>query len=182
MKNIFKYFFYVVLFFILLILFLPKENIYYFIVNQFKNYKVEILQKDLKNDILSISTTNTTVKYNSIKVANISTILFDTSIYKTNFSVDDITIDSSFKRFIPTKIDHIDMRYNILNPLSVDMKLNFNYGICKGKVDIYKSKISIECSVSKKFKNKYRTIVKKMIYKNNRSDKKTEVYSFEYKY
>ncbi|MEA3384304.1 MAG: hypothetical protein U9Q20_06515 [Campylobacterota bacterium] len=182
MKNIFKGLVYILFFFIVFILFLPKENIYYFALDKLKDEKIVLDHHNIKDEYFTLNVNNLSLKYDNIKVSTAKELKFDLFLYKTQFTLNKIDVDSSFSKFVPNKIESISVTHNILDPLFLNIESKFELGFAKGYIDILNNTISIEISVDKKFKTKYRYAIKQLKLIKDKSNEKEEVYSFEFKY
>ncbi|MEA2050803.1 MAG: hypothetical protein U9O56_08745 [Campylobacterota bacterium] len=182
MKTIFKYLLYFIFFIITLFLFLPKENIYYAILETLQKNKIVLSHSTLSDDYFSLDIKNIKTKYDDIEVSNNANFHLDMFLYKTNINIYDINIDQSFSKYIPTKIKNININHTIIDPLYINIDFDFGKYKAIGQVNLLKRVVKIDFNVDKLFKVKYKYIAKQLKQIKNNSDKKQEVYSFEYKY
>jgi len=182
MKIILKSLVYFLFFLMMLIAFLPKENIYYFALEQLNNKKIELNQNKIDDGYFKFIVDELQIKYDGLKVSDISNVEFDMFIYQTKIDISNIKVDNSFSKFVPNKIDTLTLSHTIINPLSIDINSKFNLGFCTGTIDLLNRVVKLDIVVAKAFKTKYRYIVKELKKSKERSNTKEEVYTYEYKF
>lgn len=182
MKTLLKYITYFLSFFILLLIFLPKENLYYFVVQKLQKENIELLAKNTKENITSLNIANLKIKYNKVEIAKMSNTNFNSFLFFSQVDIKDIVIDSSMNKFIPSNINNIVLTHSIIDPTKIEISSKFLLGSCIGFVDLANRVIKLDLIVSSRFKNKYKYIVKQLKFKNNIKNTKEQRYSYEYKF
>lgn len=129
MKIILKSFLISILFLYSLLIFLPKENLYYFLLEKLKAENVEIVNSAIKDKHISLNIYDTNVKYKKTDVATVKNIEVKSLLFQTNIDIKDIKIQKSLKKFFPYDMEYIRIEHNILNPLVIDIELSKQFKI-----------------------------------------------------
>jgi hypothetical protein len=180
MNLILKAIFHIILFIFLLIVFLPKEQLYYFVAKNLQSQKIELTHAQLDESIISLFIQNTKVKYNGIEALSIDKTSIKPNIFFNEIYLKDIKVDKAFKKFLPSNIDFISANINIFNPININIESKFALGKCIGNINLIDRVIRIDLFVSKQFKSKYRILTQKL--KKVKSENKEEHYIYEYKF
>ena len=172
-KKILKYIAYTLFFILSLIYFAPKVAIYYLAENQLKLYDVVINNENLKDKGLSLDINNALVYFKGIQSADISEInIAILGIYNT-LSLEKITLSSAAASFVPTKIDKVDIKYSIINPLNIDAHANGEFGKIDAKFNLSDFNLHLNLEPSGKMKKDFKSTLKLL------KKSKTGVYSYD---
>jgi len=159
----------------MMIIFLPKENLYYLILNNLKTLKVDVAQSKINDNFLALDILGTQIIYENINIAQIDKLSISTYILNSSIILNNIKVDNSLNKFLPNKLDTIAIRYSLFDPLKVKIKSIFKQGDCVGYIDLPKQTIKLDIHLSKFFVKKYKNITKML-------KKDGDVYKYEYKY
>ena len=118
-----------------LVIFMPKKELYYALEHKLDDYGIVLNEKEINENIFSLKIKDIDVYTEGIKMAHLDSIDFFTIIFYNTLDVSNVFIDSSLKSFVPLKIEKLDIVYNIINPLKVNIKTNGEFGKAVGYID-----------------------------------------------
>ena len=182
MKYILKFVSYLLFFIFMLIIFLPKANIYYFALENLQEKKIQISNKTIKDNPLGLIIKDINIKYENIGISDISKILVKTYLFYTTINIDNIKVDNSLNKFVPNEIKNITISYSVIDPMKIKITSNFSMGSCTGSIDLMQKVVKLDIIAAKKFKSKYRHIVKQLKQIKTEPNSKEDRYTYEYKY
>ncbi|MEA3513308.1 MAG: hypothetical protein U9R37_06875 [Campylobacterota bacterium] len=182
MKKILKFLIYSLLFIFAFLYFLPKENLYYLLLENLKKEKIVVSNEYIKDTGFALELEGIDVKYQNISVVNTKDIDINSYFFVTNIDIRQTKLDGIMSSFVPDKISKLNIKYSIFNPTVVSIFSTFNLGSCSGEVDLINRVVNLDIKVSKKFKRKYRLVVNKLKLDKTRKDKNMEYYKYEYKF
>jgi len=159
-KKIVKFFIYLSFFILALIYFTPKVNLYYFGESKLKSYDVVVTDERLKDNGFSLNIKDGTVVVKSIDSARFENIDVRLLGLYNFISVDNITLASTAKAFIPVVINKINIQYHILNPLNIDIFAIGEFGKVRAVFNLLKMELDLHLTPSKLMKTKYQNGLK----------------------
>lgn len=124
----------------MLLVFLPKENLYYFVLQKLSEQSIDVTNTSVEDKYLGLSLKNSNIKYEKIDVATVDSIVVKSLLFKTNITIDNLKVQKSLKQFLPYDLDYIKITHSILNPLVIDIKLSKQFEIKNKKVMNYLTK------------------------------------------
>lgn len=145
-----------------MVVFLPKENLYYFLEKKLYEKKIILSNETINEKAFSFSIKNSDIFYNDIKFSKVKEIDITLFLFFNKVKIDNIKILDDFKDFIPQNIDIIELEYSILDPLIIKIHSIGEFGKINGTVNLFERIINLDLSASNKMKNKYETILKQM--------------------
>lgn len=160
MKLLFKIIFYPLFFLYMLLLFLPKSEIYYFVLEKLAKENIYVKNEDIKEKLFGIEFSNAIIEYNTIDIAKVKKSSIYTCFFDTQITIDHIQIDKTLEQFVPSQIDNIFIRYSVLNPLFVTLKGDGKEFNIDGKLDLMNQVLRLELKASKSFKSIYPMVLK----------------------
>jgi hypothetical protein len=176
MKKLFSIIIYSILFLFLVVIFLPKQEIYNFALTKLADKEIIVQDELFQDKYLNTQIDNTNIYIKGIKSAVVSKITFETFIFYNKLGINDIKISENFKNFVPTQINLVEVKYSVLNPLFVDIKLDGDEFKGNGYIDLVNKKINLTIYPSNKFIRSYSMILKNMKMINSKE------YSYEYSF
>ena len=176
MKFLFKLIIFPLIFLYLLLFFLPKTQIYYFVLNQLAKEKVFVKNEKVDEKLFGMDLSNAVIEYNTIDMAKVKNTSLYTCFFDTKISINDIKIDESLKQFVPLEVDSVFIHYSVLNPLFITLNGTGKDFDMDGKFDILNQSFILNLNASKKFQSIYPMVLKQF--------KKTKEgrYYIEYKF
>ncbi len=175
MIRLFKYIVFIVLFLESLVVFIPKTNLYYYILNKLQVRHINTTQGSLKDEFFSFSIFDLKIFYDNLNIINIKSINTKTYILLSKVELSDLKIDSSLKKFLPSKIRYIIISHNIADPLKVKIKADLFQATAHGVYDIKTNKVTMIIKGSKQFVKLYGKLL------SQAKKLKTGEYQIEYK-
>jgi hypothetical protein len=158
---------YILLFIFSLLYFSPKENIYYFAENQLKPQGVIIAQETVIDTGFSFRVENATVLYRSINVADIKTATFKIFLLFNKLNIENITLSRSAKNFVPLKVDEVNIKHYIVDPIHIYIDATGQFGQLDATYNLLQNSISVTLKPSKLLSTKYKNTLNK--FKKNES-------------
>jgi hypothetical protein len=158
-------------------IFIPKENLYFLIQKELKNYNIDLVTKKINDIRFSLILDNTTIKYENIEALNISNINFESYFFKTNIKLNNIKLNSILNEFAPAKIDNIYLTHDMINLNKIYIDFIFKGGSCTGCIDIFQRVVKLKLKISKQLRLKYKSTLGML-----KTDKLEGDYTYEYKY
>jgi hypothetical protein len=174
-KKISTYLLLFLLFPYALLVFIPKANFYYLAQEEMLKNNLIINSKSIENQYFGLELRDNDVFFNSIKIANFSSLEIKTYLLKTEVAVVNINIDESMEKFLPAKISSVTMNHNIINPLIINIDMVINDSDAYAVFNIMENVITVYLKPNAKFKRQYTSILNKM------TITKEGGYEFEYK-
>ena len=166
-KSFLKSIIFFIIFLYLFVAFLPKENLYYFGLEQLKKYSVVVKNETIKEGYFDFELNKADIFFKGINAVHIEKIYLKSLLFDTTFLVEKIKVDEVFKRFVPAKIDKVLLKYSIFNPLFVNINLEAKGIRGYGFIDILNKKLIINLKPSKKFIRDYKMVLKKLKKQSN---------------
>ncbi|MEA2019871.1 MAG: hypothetical protein U9N59_15675 [Campylobacterota bacterium] len=177
LKTLLKYTVYFVFFIFMIVVLLPKNNIYFLLQKEIKQYSVELITKDVVSSYFTLALKDTNIKYENIDVGQVSNVEVTTYLLSTKVDVDTIKLDSMVSKFIPSDIDKVSLEHSIMNPNEVNIQIDFKDGLAFGSVDLLQRVVKLNITISKKLQSQFRQTIRVL--------KKTKTkgnYTYEYKF
>ena len=141
--------------------FLPKKNLYYELEHLLYEQGIVIENETLSEHPFSLEITDADLYFQGIKVAKISSLSINITLLFNSLHAKDIHCANIAKTFIPTRIESVDINYNIIKPLFVSITAYGEFGKLNGGANIKQRKGAIQLKPSKLMEQKY----KKLLYK-----------------
>ena len=174
MKFIFKTIILIAVFFISILIFLPKENLYNLFEKELYKHNI-IVSGEIRNEkLFSLNINSSEVYYDGINTAFIDDIDISTFIVFSKINIKKIRVSKSFKNFLPSKIDNLEISHSIIDFNSIKIDSSGEFGEFKGSYSIFDKKFLGELIPSKIMKLKYRNILNQFRLKDGK-------YYYEYK-
>ena len=143
MVKLLKFFAYITFFIFALIYFMPKDSLYYYGEHELKKYKIIVSNEEVKNNALSLKINHSKLYYDSIESAEIKSIDITLLGLYNLIMIKGIKLSTVASNFIPLKIDSVEIKYSILNPLHVLLNANGEFGVAVAEFNISDSNLSV---------------------------------------
>jgi hypothetical protein len=176
MIKVLKGLFLVLLFIFSIIVFLPKEKMFDFAVQELKQFDIEIKNYDFQDKYFTFDIDNLNIYYKDIQTIQIEKIQINPFVLKNDVNLQAIKADKSLQQFVPSNIQKVAISYNILKPILIKIKAHSKQFKINGYFDMVESKVVLKITLSKVFKREYSKIVKFLKYNTQTKD-----YTYEYK-
>lgn len=162
MKTLFKGLVYISFLLFTIIMFLPKNNIYYFVEEKLSNNKIILSNEDIKSSLFDFEISKSLLIYQNTKFAKIEDIKIKSFVFYNSIDVSNIEVLDKYTNQYPIKTKSLNLSYSILNPLFVDIKSTGDFGKLSAKLDLLKNKITYRLTASNSMKKDYKKILRKM--------------------
>ena len=175
MIKIFKVVLYILFAIYLFVALLPKENLYYKILQEVEKYGIEVDTKKLQDDYLSFTVFDSIVYYQGLEICEVSKVKTSTTLYDTKIYIPSIIFSGMIKEFIPNTLRQLTITYSIKDIYKIKLQGYLGKVVIDGIVDLQKHILQIELIVPAKLKHKYKTLRKFM-------KPTSKGYRYEYKF
>jgi hypothetical protein len=138
MKYLLKTIIYIILTIIFIFAFAPKKEIILFGEQILSVYKINIVKQP----------DDTKIYYDDIFVAKVKIIEVNLMMYNNAINIKDIKIDKDYEVFVPTKIDNVDITYNLLEPTFVHLTSKGQFGEVNASYNILNASVYIQLAPS----------------------------------
>jgi hypothetical protein len=105
-----------ILFIVSFIAFLPKENLYFYLLENLKTKNISIVNEKTTKNLFDFEILDATVKYHDIKALNIETTTISTYLFSTNINLENILFDG-------VNIEHLNINLSIFSPDIFNIKI-----------------------------------------------------------
>jgi len=144
---------FILLFFILL--FLPKENIYYFVEKKLFENKIILNEKNIKEGLFGLNVDDIDIFYDSTNIMKAEKLNLFFTIFYNRVMIKDIRAQKSFQNFMSEKIDTISLRHAIFYPTKVWINIRGEFGQINGNYNIKNKNVHLELKPQENFEKKY---------------------------
>lgn len=175
MKKLLKPIIFFLFFLFTTLVLLPKENIYYLLEKNLKNYNIILSDEKIVEKLFGLHLKGIQLYSNEIHLANIDNTNIYTNIFYTKISIDKLKIEDTFKNFLPLNFSDIYFTHSIINPLNGIITAKSDIGEIEGIYKIDQNKISFILIPKKNIAYKYKNMLRK--FKTNDGN-----YSYEFKF
>ena len=169
MVKLLKFFGYILFFLFVLVYFLPKESLYYYAEQELQKQQVVFSDEEIVAKTLSLELQDAKLFYQSIETAKIATMDIKLLVFYNLISLHDIVISSVASSFIPLKIESVQIKQTILNPLNVLIEAKGEFGEVRGVLHILDRNISIILEPSSIMKQSYNSTLREF-HKNEKGE------------
>jgi len=163
-KKLFKFLAYLLLFFFAFIYFAPKVALYYVAEKELSKFDIVISDEIAKERGFSLELSDATLYVKSIESAEVKESSLTLLGLYNHLSVEDITLSSTAKAFLPLYIESINATYALYNPLNVTLNAEGEFGELDASFNILERTLHIEMLPSvvmlQKYKNSLRELTK----------------------
>ena len=155
-KKILKYLLYISVFTLALIYFIPKNSLYYFMEQELQKYDVIISHEKLKDDFLYLKISNMVIDVQGVQSVTIDNSEIMLLLFYNNIHLDDITLSSAMKAFLPVKIKKASVIYTILDPLHVRSQIQGDFGKAQAVYSVNEKKLRVILYPSQRMLQQYK--------------------------
>jgi len=126
------------------IIFMPKRELYYRLEEQLLSNVIIINNEKIDSSLFGLTLTSLELYMKGIKIADIDRVEIFSLLFYNTISAKGIESDSSLYKILPTKVNSIDAKYIVTNPMSVAMDLNGTFGYAKGFISFSDQKMHFD--------------------------------------
>ncbi len=119
---------------VIIALLVPKINLYYQLEHLIKPYGVILSGEEMEDKRLWLSIKDGVLFYQQIESAKIETIDVMLFVLYDRIRAENIRLSSTLEGFLPPDIEHITLRYSVLDPLRVTLEGVGDFGELSGEL------------------------------------------------
>lgn len=162
MKKLPIFFLYFLFFAGMLMVFLPKKSLYFAAEKELQNYGVILSGEKLTPHFASLQIDDATLYLQGIKSAHIGEIQIRfLGLYNT-IELHNITLSKAVEAFFPKKIEKLQLRYTIVNPLFVVADGDGAFGEAHIVFNLQSLHLSATLHPSQKMKREFATTLREL--------------------
>lgn len=161
-KKILKFFAYLSFFILALIYFTPKMSIYYYLESLAKPYDLIVSGESLDDGGFFLTIKDGVVTLKSIESATIKELNIEIFGLYNSIDVKDIELSSVAKSFIPLKIQSVNIRHNIFNPIFVNADAVGEFGELSVDINLLERTLHLILKPSSLMQKKYKSTLRNL--------------------
>ncbi len=161
-RKIFNFFIYLILFIVALIYFTPKISTYYFLEHTIKPFGVIISQERVSDNGLELKIENASISVKGVDSAVIENIDIQIFGLYNSFDIQNIELSSVASSFVPLKIEDLNIKYSVINPLFITGASHGEFGEASLNINILERTLQLKLIPSKIMKQKYRSTLRNL--------------------
>ena len=169
MVRVVKILAYILFFILAVVYFLPKLNLYYFAEQELQKQKVIISKETAGEQMFSLDLQNAVFSYANIDVATISETDIRLFVLYNTLTLHDVNLSSMASAFVPLKVDTLEAKYTILNPLTIYIRAKGAFGEAYARLHIKDRNVTILLKPSSLMQKQYVNSMRKLK-KNNKGE------------
>ena len=162
MVKVLKFFAYALFFILALVYFLPKSSLYYFAEQELQKQKIVISNETIKEKMFSLKLQNLVPSYAGVDVAHIAETDIQLFIFYNTLTIYDANLSSMASTFVPLHVDIAEVKYTILDPLTVYMHAKGAFGEADAMLHIKDRNITILLKPSSLMQKQYGNSMRKL--------------------
>ena len=171
--KLLKFLFLLFFFIAALIAYAPKKSLYYLAEQELARYKTIIANERVEEGLFSLAVEHADIQIEGIRAAKIIELRLQTYLLHNTLQARRIRLSGMAKNFLPTKVDRLDVRYDLFDPTNVHFEAAGEFGMARGDYSLTSHALNVTLQPSKLMHRRYRNILRQM-----RKEKNGE-YSYE---
>jgi hypothetical protein len=146
-----KFLIVLVVFYLAFIAFMPKENIYYTLLNQLKSERILITQESLSDDLFSLKGEEISIFYDGIESVNADSFsLLPFGIYN-KFEAINVRASKELKKMFKYSADKVEIVYAVWDYKRAKIYAEGDFGTIEGELDILGQRVKLLLDPSPSF-------------------------------
>ena len=130
---------------------MPKENLYYTLINKLKQERVVIAQESLSDNLISLKGENILVFYDGIESVQAEKFTISPYLLFNSIKISNVSAAEDLKRMFGFSADFVKISYVVWNYKSVDISAIGDFGELSGDVNLESMKVKLILEPSEKF-------------------------------
>ncbi len=163
-KKIALFFAYSIFFILALMYFTPKSSIYYLLETELKKHDAILSFEEVVDSGFSLKIKHANLSVKSMSSANIDEATIKIFAIYNSINIEEITLSSTAKPFVPLRVQSADIVYSIFSPLNIYAHSVGEFGEVDAIVNILDNSLHLELKPSKlmlkEFKNTLQNLEK----------------------
>lgn len=130
---------------------MPKENLYYTLINKLKQERVVIAQESLSDNLISLKGKNILVFYDGIESVQAEKFTISPYLFFNSIKISNVSASEDLKRMFGFSADFVKISYVIWNYKGVDISAIGDFGELKGDVNLESMEVKLILEPSEEF-------------------------------
>ena len=161
-KRVVKFFAYVSFFILALLYFTPKVSIYYYLESLAKPFDLIVSGESLDDNGFSLTVNDGVVALKSIESATVKELNIKILGLYNSIDVKNIELSSVAKSFVPLKIQSVNIRHHIFNPLFVNADAVGEFGELSVSINLLERTLRLILKPSSLMQKKYKSTLRNL--------------------
>jgi len=160
-KKLLLFLAYSTFFIVALMAFFPKENIYFLLEKELKNFDVVISKEHVDSSLLSLNLQNLEITTKGIESALIDEASVTLLVFSNSIKLGNIKLSSLVEAYLPSRIDELEVTYTVFDPLHLNAVGMGAFGEAEASFNISSRELEVILKPSKKMLSKYRNSLRR---------------------
>jgi len=130
---------------------MPKENLYYTLVNKLKQERVVITQESLSDNLISLKGKNALVFYDGIESIQAEKFTISSYLLFNKVKIFNVSASEDLKKMFGFSADFVKISYVIWNYKSVDISAIGDFGKLRGDINLETMEVKLMLEPSEEF-------------------------------
>ena len=162
MKKLLIYILYLFFFVAILMVFLPKQSLYFAAERELQNNGIILSGESLTSHLASLQVDDATLYTKGIESAHIGTMQIKLLGLYNSIELHNITLSKAVESFFPKKIEYVQLRYTIADPLHIVADAHGGFGEAHIVFDLRASHLRIDVQPSQKMKREFANTLREL--------------------
>ena len=127
-----------------MIVFMPKESLYYALEKRLAHEGIEINEEQIEEGMFSLTLKHPVIYVEGIQVATVKKIRVYTLLFYTSIKAENIAVEKSLHRYVPSKVEKVWLIHTLLHPLGVSVTAKGGFGTITGMIDLKKRNVHLD--------------------------------------
>ena len=158
---------YFLVFILALIIFTPKQSVYYFAEKELQPFGVVISNEMLEDNFLALKIENGQFYAQNIEAATLEKADIVILGFYNSIDIENIQLASFLDDFFPKNVANISVSYSVIEPLTLNISANGEFGEASGEFSILDRNVSLVLKPSKVMLSKYQTTLREFKKQSN---------------
>ena len=132
------------LFWLALLIFMPKVQLYYLLEQALEKQEIRINEAKIDENLFGLGVTDATLFYKGIPVAKVAKTEMLTLLVYNRVKIEHVILDALLKEKFPASVEHLGVRYSVLDPLHVQLSGSGSFGTFEGAYNLRTRKLHID--------------------------------------
>jgi len=155
-KKLLRFFAFSLFFLFALVLFTPKDSFYFLFEQELQKLNIIVSNETLQERLLSLNVQNLEINTKGIDTLVVKEVDFMLLLFYNAINFQNLEISSLMSAYIPSRVDTLDVRYTILNPLVVRAKSRGDFGHLRAEFSLVDRELKLFVTPSKLMLHKYK--------------------------
>ena len=137
----------------MIIVFLPKEEVYYFLEKKLEEKNVVISDEKINSGFNSIKLNKAKIYYKGLHTSNIDKLTFNTYLFFNQINIESIETSEYLNDTLPSNFKNIKLTYSLINFDEISIEIDEESFQIIGVYKIAKNKLNLELILKDDLKN-----------------------------